>query len=107
MRALINAFIIHVTLNLLVFLKGWHTFDRKKWVRIILIIVFGSELLIYTIGFIFYRRIPDQTIQLIRVIGTSWMLFILYTGRIWLITDLVYILIRRVKNKPWRFRLHS
>jgi hypothetical protein len=31
MRALINAYIIHVTLGVLVFLKGWHTFDKKKW----------------------------------------------------------------------------
>ncbi len=107
MRALINAFIIHLTLNLLVFLKGWHTFDRKKWARIILLIVFGLELLIYTIGFIFYRFLPEQIIQLIRVMGTSWMLLIFYTGGIWLITDLIYILIRKTKKRPWRFRQHS
>ena len=40
MRALINAFIIHVTLNILVFLKGWHAFDEKKWARILLSVVF-------------------------------------------------------------------
>lgn len=30
MRALINAFIVHVTLNILVFLKGWYVFDEKN-----------------------------------------------------------------------------
>lgn len=30
MRALINAFIIHLTLNILVFLKGWNAFEGKK-----------------------------------------------------------------------------
>ena len=104
MRALINAFIIHLTLNLLVFLKGWHVFDRKKWVRIILSSVFAIELLIYTAGFIFYRHFPDNINQLIRVMGTSWMLLLLYSGGIWLITDLIYILINRIRRKSWRFR---
>ena len=107
MRALINAFIIHLTLNLLVFLKGWHVFDRKKWVRIILISVFAIELLIYTAGFIFYRHLPDNINQLIRVMGTSWMLLLLYSGGIWLITDLIYIFINRIRRKSWRFRGQS
>ena len=89
MRALINAYIIHVTLDVLVFLKGWHTFDKKKWARIILIILFGLEFLIYTYGFFFYRTLPDNVVQLIRVMGTSWMLFLLYTGAV-SYTHLVY-----------------
>lgn len=104
MRTLINAFIIHLTLNLLVFLRGWHAFDRKRWVRIILILVFVIELLIYTAGFIFYRHFPENTNQFIRVMGTSWMLFLLYSGGIWLITDLIYIFTNRIRRKSWRYR---
>ena len=104
MRALINAFIIHLTLNLLVFLRGWHAFDRKRWVRIILILVFVIELLIYTAGFIFYRHFPENINQFIRVMGTSWMLFLLYSGGIWLITDLIYIFTNRIRRKSWRYR---
>lgn len=107
MRALINAFIIHLTLNILVFLKGWHTFDKKKWVRIILVVIFGIEFLIYTIGFIFYRFIPENTTHLIRVMGTSWMLFLLYTGGLWLMIDLIYISLRKIQKKSWRFKIQS
>lgn len=107
MRALINAFIIHLTLNLLVFLKGWHVFDRKIWIRIILISLFAIELLIYTTGFIFYRQLPENINQLIRVMGTSWMLLLIYSGGIWLITDLIYIFINRIRRKSWRFRGQS
>jgi predicted MPP superfamily phosphohydrolase len=107
MRALINAFIIHLTLNLLVFLKGWHVFDHKKWARIILILVFTIEFLIYSAGFIFYRNLPENINQFMRVMGTSWMLFLLYSGGIWLITDLVYIFINRNRRKSWRFREQS
>ena len=104
MRTLINAFIIHLTLNLLVFLRGWHAFDRKRWVRIILILVCVIELLIYTAGFIFYRHFPENINQFIRVMGTSWMLFLLYSGGIWLITDLIYIFTNRIRRKSWRYR---
>ena len=80
MRALINAFIIHVTLNILVFLKGWHAFDEKKWARILLSVVFGTELAVYSAGLLFFRVIPDPVTQFIRVMGTSWMLFLFYAG---------------------------
>ena len=92
MRALINAFIIHLTLNVLVFLKGWHAFDKKRWARVILIAIFGTELIIYTCGFLFYRHLPDPIVQFIRVMGTSWMLFLLYSASLWLFIDLGYIL---------------
>src|SRR5699024_2322398 len=107
MRALINAFIIHLTLNVLVFLKGWHTFDKSKKARLILIVVFSTELLIYSTGFLLYRHLPEAIVQFIRVMGTSWMLFLLYTAGFWLIIDLIYIILRRLQRRTWRFREHS
>jgi hypothetical protein len=107
MRSLINASIIHVTLNVLVFLKGWYTFDKKRWARIILILVFGIEFIIYTYGFIFYKSLPENIVQLIRVMGTSWMLFLLYSGGLWLIIDLVYILVKKAQKKSWHFKKQS
>jgi predicted MPP superfamily phosphohydrolase len=82
-------------------------FDHKKWARIILILVFTIEFLIYSAGFIFYRNLPENINQFMRVMGTSWMLFLLYSGGIWLITDLVYIFINRNRRKSWRFREQS
>jgi hypothetical protein len=107
MRALINAFIVHVTLNILVFLKGWYAFDEKKWARIILVVIFGTELLIYSIGLLFYRLIPEPINQFIRFMGTSWMLFLLYAGGLWLIIDMLYILRKKVQRKSWRFKDQS
>lgn len=107
MRALINAFIIHLTLNILIFLKGWNTFEGKKTARIIMVVVFGAELLIYTIGFIFYRYLPEDITQFIRVMGTSWMLFLLYNGGLWLIIDLINAIRQKISHKPWRVREQS
>lgn len=107
MRALINAFIVHITLNILVFLKGWHVFDEKKWARIILVVVFGTELIVYSFGLLFYRIISDPINQFIRVMGTSWMLFILYTSGLWLFIDLAYLILRKIQRKSWRFKDQS
>ncbi|MCE5206139.1 MAG: metallophosphoesterase [Porphyromonadaceae bacterium] len=104
MRALINAFIVHLTLNILVFLKGWYAFDEKKWARILLTLIFGVELVVYSFGLLFFRIIPDPVTQFIRVMGTSWMLFLLYAGGLWLIIDMTYIIRRRIQRQSWRFK---
>ena len=107
MRALINAFIIHLTLNILVFLKGWNAFEGKKTIRIIMIVIFGAELMIYSTGFIFYRYLPESVTQFIRVMGTSWMLFLLYSAGLWLIIDLINAIRQKISHKPWRIREQS
>lgn len=101
MRALINAFIIHLTLNVLIFLKGWNAFEGKKIARLVMIVVFGTELLIYTTGFVFYRYLPEALTQFIRVMGTSWMLFLLYSGGLWLVIDLVNAIRQKISHRPW------
>lgn len=103
MRALINALIIHLTLNVLVLLRGWYAFDQKKWIRTILVFVFAIELLVYTSGILFYRHLPEGMVYFIRVMGTSWMLFLLYTSSAWLIIDVAYLFWGKVKRGVWRF----
>lgn len=100
MRSLIVALIIHLTLNILVFLKGWDAFKGKKGIRIALLVIFGTELLIYTSGLIFHQFLPDEWIHAIRVMGTSWMLFLLYTGGSWLIIDAGYLIWKRQVRRP-------
>lgn len=107
MRALINALIIHFTLNILVFLKGLHVFEQKKISRIILISVFSIELFVYTFGFIFYRNLPENVNQITRFIGTSWMFFLLYSGGIWLLCDILYLIFNLIRRKSWKPRAQS
>ncbi len=101
MRTLIYSLIIHLTLNILVFLKGWHAFEGKKAARFILSVVFGTELLVYSTGFIFYRNIPGYIIQFIFVMGSSWMLFLLYSGGLWLIVDIIWLIGKKQLGRPW------
>lgn len=107
MRALINALIIHITLNLLVFFKGWHAFEGRKRARFILAVVFATELLLYTTVFLFYRHLPESLVQQIRVMGTSWMLFLLYSSGLWLITDLVTLVALGQLRRPFHNLRHA
>lgn len=100
MRALINAFIIHLTLNVLMFLKGWNVLEKRRIARIVLIVVFVLELLIYTFGFLFYRYLSAPVIHYIRLMGTGWMLFLLYSGGIILLLDLAYLIWKKSLLKP-------
>ena len=103
MRALINAFFIHITLNLLVFLKGWHSFEGKKVARLLLTVLLVVELLLFGGGFFFYRYLPEPMVQHLRVLGTSWMLFLLYSGGIWLVVDLSTLIMLRQMHRPFAF----
>ncbi|MDR2816903.1 MAG: metallophosphoesterase [Proteiniphilum sp.] len=104
MQALIHAFIIQLMLDVPVFLKGWNAFERKKAARIIMIVVFGTELLAYSIGFIFYRHLPETITHFIWMMGTGWMLFLLYSCGLWLMIDTVNAIRRKISHKPWRIK---
>lgn len=72
-----------------------------------MIVIFGTELMIYSIGFIFYRYLPEAILQFIWVMGTSWMLFLLYSAGLWLIIDLANAIRQKISHRPWRLREQS
>jgi len=100
MRSLIVALIIHFTLNVLVFLKGWDVFKTQRALRAFWTVIFAFEFLVYLTGFLFYRRLPPELIHLIRVMGTSWMLFLFYLGGLALIFDFLYLVFRKQLARP-------
>ena len=100
MRSLIVALIIHFTLNVLVFLKGWDVFKTQKLLRMFWTVIFVFELLVYLTGFAFYRHLPPEIIHPIRMMGTSWMLFLLYLGGLVLTGDFLYLVFRKKLTRP-------
>lgn len=94
MKVFLNAIIVHLVLNIYVFWWGWK-FIPKKGFRIFLSILFGVEFIIYMIGFIARTNLPDPILHSIGLIGTSWMVFILYTTGLLLIYDIVRFLFRK------------
>jgi len=100
MRSLIVALIIHFTLNILVFLKGWDVFKTQKLLRMFWTVIFVFELLVYLTGFAFYRHLPPEIIHPIRMMGTSWMLFLLYLGGLVLTGDFLYLVFRKKLTRP-------
>ena len=100
MRSLIVALIIHLTLNILVFLKGWDVFKTRKVLRTPWAVIFSFELIVYLVGFVFFRHLPPEIVHPIRMMGTTWMLFLLYLGGLVLIFDFLYLVFRRQLTRP-------
>lgn len=109
MRVFFNAIIVHILLNVYVFWWGWKFIPIKK-IRLLISIVFGLEFIVYMIGFVASTHLPDHIMHNIAIIGTSWMVFILYMTGFLLIYDFIYFLRRqssRIENildKKWAKR---
>ena len=99
MRSLIVALIIHLTLNILIFLKGWDVFKTQKVLRTPWAVIFSFELIVYLVGFVFFRHLPPEIVHPIRMMGTTWMLFLLYLGGLVLMFDFLYLVFSRQLTK--------
>lgn len=89
---LFQALIVHLVVNLYVFVRGWQILPQSKSVKIPYALLFGVELVIYLIGVIFSTHLPQEVLKSILLIGTSWMLFIGYIAALLLIYDLLCFL---------------
>lgn len=102
MKVFINVLIVYLTLNIYVFWRGWKILAHRQKLRIIFTAGLGIGFLLYLAGLIFPGQLPYSFVHFSRVMGTSWMLFLLYfTPLIWM-GDLVFY-IRKKKTLPTRY----
>lgn len=90
-----QALIVHIVLNIYVFIRGWQVLPKKNAYRIPYALLFIVELIVYLIGLIFNVSLPAAILKPILLIGTSWMVFIGYTTAVLLIYDLIKFLGRK------------
>ncbi|MBF0577663.1 metallophosphoesterase [Dysgonomonas sp. GY617] len=90
-----QALIVHIILNIYVFIRGWQVLPKKNAYRIPYALLFIVELIVYLIGLIFNVSLPAAILKPILLIGTSWMVFIGYTTALLLIYDLIKFLRRK------------
>lgn len=90
-----QALIVHIVLNIYVFIRGWQVLPKKNAYRIPYALLFIVELIVYLIGLIFNVSLPAAILKPILLIGTSWMVFIGYTTALLLIYDLIKFLGRK------------
>lgn len=107
MRALLVSLLIHITLNPLLFLKGRNVFRNNRLAKTLWSAIFISELAIFLLTIIFGEWMPGELAHFGRVLGTSWMLFVIYVGGLILLFDFFYLLVRKklftpleLKNQP-------
>lgn len=90
-----QALIVHILLNIYVFIRIWQVLPKKNAYRIPYALLFIVELIVYLIGLIFSVSLPAAILKPILLIGTSWMVFIGYTTALFLIYDLFKFLGRK------------
>lgn len=94
MRVFFNAILVQTLLNIYVFGWGWKFIPFKN-IKLLLSIIFGVEFIVYMIGFIVSTSLPDHIFHNIAIIGTSWMIFILYMTGFLMIYDFFFLAGRR------------
>ncbi len=94
---LFQALIVHLIVNVYVFIRGWQILPKGKAYRIPYASLFGIELILYLVGAIFNVKLPTEILKPILLIGTSWMVFIGYMAALLLIYDFVRFLGHRIK----------
>lgn len=103
MKVFFNALIVHLVLNVYVFIRGRQLLPSKKSYRIPYTTLFVVELLIYLAGFICNVNLPHEILKPILLVGTSWMVFIGYLTALLLVFDGVKLLGRWIRKiKQWQ-----
>lgn len=103
MKVFFNALVVHLVLNVYVYIRGRQLLPPKKSYRMPYTAFFIVELLIYLIGLIGNVNLPHELLKPILLIGTSWMVLIGYLTALMLIFDGVKWLGRwNRKIKQWQ-----
>lgn len=96
MKVFFNALIVHLVLNLYVFIRGWKVLPSKRVYKTLYAALFILEFVVYMIGYTANVKLPTEILKPILQIGTSWMVFIGYTSALLLLYDLI-----RFLGKKW------
>lgn len=107
MRVFLNAILIHFFLNIYVFWQGWRIIPPKYIYRILFSSVFVIELAVYLVGFVNFDELPIPTLYITMMVGTSWMVFILYMTLLLFGYDVVRWSGRWIKIIPRKLNLAS
>ncbi|WP_165020404.1 metallophosphoesterase [Dysgonomonas sp. ZJ279] len=100
MRVFFNAIVIQILLNAYIYWRGRQALPNRKFIQIPFALVFIFELLVYFVGYFGSHRLPFEYLHDLTWIGTSWMIFIIYTGSLLLIYDLFRFINKKKKIFP-------
>lgn len=89
------ALFVHLSLNVYIFLKGMRLLEGKKLWRTVFASFFILEFALYLTGLYFQSILPNETVRLLWLMGSSWMVFIFYMTLLWLLIDLILHFNRR------------
>ncbi|MDR0430943.1 MAG: metallophosphoesterase [Tannerellaceae bacterium] len=98
MKVFFGSIIAQLLLNPYVFWRGWQAIPAKKSWRIPYILFFAVELIVFFIGFFFYKLLSDNVMIPIFYFCGTWYIHLLYITMVLLVIEVV-----RLSNRvyPW------
>lgn len=98
MRIFFNSLIIQIVFNAYILWSVRGIFSKHNILRKIIALLIGIELAVYLVGFFFSQNLPQNTIQLIVWITTTWLVFIVYFSALLMGYDIIRILYVHIKK---------
>lgn len=107
MRVFFNAIIVQILLSLYIYWRGWQALPDKKYIKIPYTAIYVAELIIYFIGFFTSKHLHNDALHSFAWVGTTWMLFTIYTTSLLLIYDLFRYIDHKRKIFPSKVNLNA
>lgn len=98
MRIFFNSLIIQIVFNAYILWSVRGIFSKHNILRKIIALLIGIELAVYLVGFFFSQSLPQNTIQRIVWITTTWLVFIVYFSALLMGYDIIRILYVHIKK---------
>lgn len=97
MRVFFNAIVVQVFLSLYIVLRGCQAVPRKFIYITTIISLFLIEIIIYLTGFLFAKHLSLDAFHFVAWVGTSWMIFIIYSSGLLIPYDILRFFTRKKK----------
>ena len=98
MKIFLNAIYGQIFLNAYIIRRGYQALPPKNTIRTPFILFFVLELLLYFIGYIFYKDLPDNILHYIMLICFTW-----YVASIYFAIGLILLDLIRLSNRIHRW----
>jgi len=98
MKVFLQAIYGQIFLNAYIFRRGYQALPPKKMIRMPFILLFIIELLLYFIGYFFYKDLPDSVLHPVMLICNTWYISSIYFTLGLLVLDLIRLSHRL---RPW------
>lgn len=99
----ILVFVIHLLINIYIFIKGWKAVGTSYWMKITYCAIYSIFFSSFVIAMLGRNALPLEVQKPLYFIGTSWLAVMLYLTFYFLLTDLIKFLDKKMLFFPFEW----